>query len=402
MRWVFWILGLFALAVAIALALRFNDGYALFVWPPYRVELSLNLLALTLGAAFAAGYLLVRFIFGALALPAKVREYRERRRRESSHLILRDAVRAFFEGRFGRAEKSAAAVAESPDTTAVGLVLAARAAHELRHYDERDAYLSRAEELAPAEPAVRIIAAADMLLDQRRFQEALLTLKTLPERHTAALRLELKAQQQASNWEQVLQLVDQLERRSVFDATQAGQLRRYAHAENLKRKALDRRELDECWQKIPAEQKRDGKIAAAAAQCYLALGGIPQAQQIIEQALAMEWDSELVGLYAECEGPDTVRQIERAEQWLTANRRDAVLLLTLGRLCARQELWGKAQNYLEASISVEPLYSAHLMLAQLHDRLGNADAARRHYRASLDLAISQLKQMTGGRRRTLL
>jgi Flp pilus assembly protein TadD len=42
------------------------------------------------------------------------------------------------------------------------------------------------------------------------------------------------------------------------------------------------------------------------------------------------------------------------------------------------------------------------MLAQLHDRLGNADAARRHYRASLDLAISQLKQMTGGRRRTLL
>jgi len=28
------------------------------VWPPYRVELSLNLLALTLGAAFAAGYLL--------------------------------------------------------------------------------------------------------------------------------------------------------------------------------------------------------------------------------------------------------------------------------------------------------------------------------------------------------
>ena len=97
-------------------------------------------------------------------------------------------------------------------------------------------------------------------------------------------------------------------------------MRRYAHAENLKRKALDRRELDECWQKIPAEQKRDGKIAAAAAQCYLALGGIPQAQQIVEQALAMEWDSELVGLYAECEGPDTVRQIERADSGYVQRR----------------------------------------------------------------------------------
>ena len=48
MRWVFWILGLFALAVAVALALRSSSGYVLLVWPPYRVELSLNLLLLLL------------------------------------------------------------------------------------------------------------------------------------------------------------------------------------------------------------------------------------------------------------------------------------------------------------------------------------------------------------------
>jgi HemY protein len=402
MRWVFWILSLFALAVAIALALRLNDGYALFVWPPYRIELSLNFFALLLGAGFAAAYLAMRFMFGAIALPAKVREYRERRRRENARAILLDAVGAFFEGRFGRAEKSAASVAESIDSAALGSVLAARAAHELRHYEERDAYLARAEQLAPEAPAMRLIAAADMLLDQRRFQEALVLLKRLPEKHTAALRLELKAQQQAKNWDQVLVLADQLERRHVFDALQAGQLRRYAYTENLKRKALDQHALDECWQKIPAEHRRDVKIAAAAAQCYLTLGGVAQAQQIIEQALALEWDSELAGLYADCEGADAVRQIERAEQWLKSNQRDAVLLLTLGRLCARQELWGKAQNYLEASISVEALYSAHLELAQLHDRLGSAEAARRHFRHSLDLAVSQLKQTSGGRRRTSL
>ena len=402
MRWVFWILSLFALAVGLAIALRYNDGYALLVWPPYRVELSLNLLALMLGAAFVAGYLLVRFIFGAIALPAKVREYRERRRRENLRASLLEAVAAFFEGRFGRAEKTAASLTESPETAAVAAVLAARAAHELRHYDERDAYLEHAERRAPDAPAMRIVAAADMLLDQRRFQEALTILKQLPEKHTAALRLELKAQQQAKNWEQVLQLVDQLERRNVFDELQAGHLRRYAHTENLKRKALDQRALDECWQKIGSEQKRDPKIAAAAAECYLALGGMAQAQQIIEQALAVEWDAALAGLYAECNGADTVRQIERAEQWLKSNRRDAVLLLTLGRLCARQALWGKAQNYLEASISVEPLYSAHLELAMLHEQLGNAEAARRHVRESLALAVDHLKQVSGGRRRPSL
>ena len=401
MRWIFWILGLFALAVGLALALRFNAGYALFVWPPYRVELSLNLLALLLVAGFAAGYLLLRFVLGAIALPARVRRYREHRRLENARVSMLDAVSAFFEGRYGRAEKAAARAMESAESPALGAVLAARAAHEMRHYDTRDAYLARAERIAPDAAAMRVIAAADMLLDQRRFQDALAALRALPNKHTTALRLELKAQQQARNWEQTLPLIDQLERRGVFDSTQASQLRRYAHTENLKRKALDQRALEECWQKIPAEQRRDAKVAAAAAQCFMALGGVAQAIQIIEQALAAEWDSELAGIYAECSGSDTINQIERAERWLRSNPRDGVLLLTLGRLCARQELWGKAQNYLEASISVEPTYTAHLALAQLHDQLGNVDAAGRHYRASLDLAVGQLRQTTGGRRRTL-
>src|SRR4051812_15688568 len=119
MRWVFWILGLFAMAVALALALRYNDGYALFVWHPYRIELSINLFALLLGASFVAGYLLVRFIFGAVALPSRVRGYRERRQRESARLTLQEAVHAFFEGRFSRAEKSAAIVAETKESAAI-------------------------------------------------------------------------------------------------------------------------------------------------------------------------------------------------------------------------------------------------------------------------------------------
>ena len=47
-------------------------------------------------------------------------------------------------------------------------------------------------------------------------------------------------------------------------------------------------------------------------------------------------------------------------------------------------------------------WSAHLALAELHDGLGHADAARRHTRESLDLAVAQLKQLSGGRRRTPL
>ena len=74
MRWLFWILGLFALAVALALALRFNTGYVLVVSPPYRIELSLNVFIFGCVAAIGFGYLVLRFVLGAIELPARVRE----------------------------------------------------------------------------------------------------------------------------------------------------------------------------------------------------------------------------------------------------------------------------------------------------------------------------------------
>jgi len=239
----------------------------------------------------------------------------------------------------------------------------------------------------------------ELVLEQHRHQEALERLKALPRRHTAALRLELKAQQQAHNWERVASLAGELEKRGVFDPTQARQVRRYALAEALKRKALDTRALEDAWRKVPQEDRVNHRVAAAAAQCFIALGGCARAHGIVEEALAAEWDTELVGLYAECDGGDTLARIERAEGWLRQHREDAALLLTLGKLCAQTELWGKAQSYLDASIAVEPTWSAHLALAQLNERLGNVEAARKSYRDSLDLALAQLRAVTGGRRR---
>lgn len=395
MRWALWFIGLFAVAVAAALLLRADVGYVLFVLPGVRAEVSLNFFCVLLVAAFAGGYFLLRSVLGIVGLPKRVQAYREERRRSRSRDALVEAVAAYFEARFGRAEQAAVTVMESGEQAALGAVLAARAAHELRQFERRDGYLARAGSLAPEAPAARIIAQADMLLEQRRFQEALFLLKDLPEKHTAALRLELKAQQQARQWESTLPLIDKLERRSVFDAAHADELRRHVYAETLKRKALDRRALEAAWEQVPAALRRDRKIAAAAAQGYIALGGCRQAAAIIENSLEVQWDSELLEWYAECEGTDVVERIERAEAWLAQHPRDAALLLALGRLCTYQELWGKAQSYLEASIAVESGHAAHLALARLHERLGHSEEASRHYRESLALLLRRLGQAEG-------
>jgi len=402
LRALIWIVMIVAIAVGLTLLARYSTGYVLVVSAPYRIELSLNLLLLLLAAAFIIFYLIVRMFAATARLPGQVREYRAARRRRKARATLATALHEYFAGRYARAEKAAQRALDMGEQPDLSAVLAARAAHGLCAYERRDGYLARAAAAAGGDEPMRVVTEAELLVDQRRFEEALDVLQRLPRRHTAALRLELTAQQQLRNWDQALPLVNELQRRKVFDADQATQIRRVALVENLTRKALDVVALEEAWRKVPAKERTDSRIAGAAARCFIALEGCTQAHRVIEEALESSWDSDIVALYAECDGGDALRRIERAESWVKSYPRDAVLLLTLGRLCSTQELWGKAQSYLEASIAVEPTYSAHLALAGLHEKLGNTEAAQLHQRESFTLALLQLKAVTDGRRRTPL
>lgn len=392
MRVLFWVLLLAALAVAVTLAARYNAGYVLLVVHPYRIELSLSLLVALLLIGFAAFYVLVRVIAHTVRLPDQVRRFRERRRLARAQESLLTALRAYFEGRYAKAEKAAAESIELKEHSGLAALIAARAAHELRAYERRDAYLARSAYYRDEDQIMRVVAKADLLLGARQHQEALAALDQLPQKHTAALRLELKAQQQARNWDRYLELVGQLERLQALDEGQAWELRRYAIGENIARKARDAEELRAYWQHLASRERQDAKIAACAAQTFAQLGEREAALSIVEQSLQRHWDSDLVQLYGVCAAPDTTtRQIERAEAWLREHPDDPALLLALGRLCARGQLWGKARSYIEASLSLEESFQGRIELARLLERLGESDAARRHYEAALLLAQNELE-----------
>jgi HemY protein len=109
---------------------------------------------------------------------------------------------------------------------------------------------------------------------------------------------------------------------------------------------------------------------------------------IAEDALKAEWDVRVVRAYREASGPEgsatLLAQIEKCEGWLREHPGDAELELTLGVLCLRQKLWGKAQRYLEEALSdaTSPanVREAHLKLAQLHEALGQQEQANQHFR----------------------
>ena len=96
-------------------------------------------------------------------------------------------------------------------------------------------------------------------------------------------------------------------------------------------------------------------------------------------------------MYGECRVADSTRQLEQAEHWLPLHNQDAVLLRVLGTLCQRQQLWGKAQTYLEASLALDDGWRAHLALGEMLGRLGRDAEANAHFVAALRLATDELR-----------
>ena len=402
MRAITWILALFALAVGVVIAARYNNGLVLVVLPPWRAETSLNFAIVCALVLFLAIYVVVRTVVVTLTMPARVRAFYRRRSEARARATFNEALINYFEGRFGRAEKAAAAALKAGESPGLSAILAARAAHGMRAFAARDKYLARSAAPPSEEDDMKLMAQAEMLLDERRYYDALDVLRKLPEKHTAALRLELRAQQMAMNWERVLALIPQLEKRRVFERPVVAQLRRQAVIESIKRKGVDEKSLREYWDRLPADDKYEPRVAASAAQSFVALGACRDAHRIVEEGLERQWDAALLAIYSECLGQDVTQQLERAELWLHEHPRDAILLLILGRLCAHQGLWGKARSYLEASLSIESTHSAHLELGRLLEREGKSAEAATEYQKALKVTLEQLKQHGGGRRRPVV
>lgn len=391
MKSLLWLFVLSAIAVALSLALRGNGGYALFVLPPWRAEVSLNFLGLVVIITFALAYFLVRAVWHTLRLPSHVRAFRRRRRAEAGHAATLGAIQALFEGRFVRAEKLASKAIDLGATPGLAGLLGARAAQRLRDFGKRDQWLERSRQGDGEWRVAQAMTKAELLLDERRFDEARSVLRELHAsgpRHVAGLFLMLRAEQGLSNWEEVLRIAGALEKHDAMPPEALDSIRVNARVALLSKGRPDSEGLLRQWESTPRPDRLRPRVAAAAARAFIQLGDCRRAHRIIEDALERNWDAALALLYGECVDRDALDRLERAEKWLRERPGEAELLLTLGRLCVQRELWGKAQSYLEASLATRPTQEAHVTLAKLHERLDRPDEAARHFRASADLARS--------------
>ena len=422
MRIALWLLALFAVAVAAALFAGSNPGSITLFWPPYRIDLSLNLALLLLLGAFLTLHLALRGLAAFLAIPRAARLWRLRQRERSMQLALLDAFSQLVAGRFVRARKAAESVlvqvrslesggdklAYAARLRAVSHLLVAEAAHALQdrsargqHYQTALEQASKGKGVAPETREGVQLRAARWALDDH---DAPLALQLLDEmgqgaaRRTLALRLRLKAARMARRTLAALETARLLAKHRAMSETAAhGVLRGLAI--ELIDDAYDPAQLQKAWAQLDPGERVMPDVAIQAADRLLVLGGdhvlgrqwlLPVWDRMQERADALS-QQQCVNLvralergFASVAGAPDVDWLTRIESAQLKNPGDAVLQYLAGVTCMRLQLWGKARQLLTQSLTrlqdTGLRRDAWRLLAELAQQHGDAAAATQAWR----------------------
>lgn len=384
-------------AVAVAVYARHDPGYVLIQFRGWTLEASLVLALAALALAFALLYLALRALVTGYRLPASIRDWRRRRNERLALGALERGFVDLLEGRWARAEKRlAGAAAVRADGTLLHYLGAARAAQEQGAGERRDRYLRQAAGGLPSAELGLVLAQVEMQLGKAQFAQAAASLDRLrgmAPHNPLVLVQRMRLYLQLGDWERLLELMPELRRRHLLEEAQAEGIELRAAAGLIDDPALDdESQLNAAWARLPAALKGREELLRRYVRRLLDCGAVGRAEAVLCDALGQRWDPALVYLYGLLEGGDAERQLRHAEAWLRRHPGDPVLLLSLGRLCRRKALWGKARDYLDACVKAGGTGEASNELAAVLEEMGEREAALEWYRRANEALAAEARR----------
>ena len=391
---------LIAAAACIGLAIAEDAGYVLIAYKSFRYESSVwatLALIVVLWLLIWGIKLLVELVTASTGL---VNPWSRRNRSRRVQIAIEQGQMDLAEGRWASAQKHLARAAEAERQPLLFYLGAARAANELGHYEESDKLLERALQRQPQAELAIALSHAQLQVDRADTEGALNTLQAMHERHphnVQVLRQLQRLHQQRGDWTALIRLLPELRKDKVLPAKELAELESRAWGQNLNLAAQRETEgeaalqsLQRAWQQLTSAQRQEPALVLAYAEQLRQLGAQGEAEEVLRGALKRNYDSHLVRLYGLLRGKDPVKQLQTAEGWLKAHPADPSLLLTLGRLCLQNSLWGKARDYLEGSLKLQRNPEACAELARLLAQLGETDRSNQLFQEGLNLLDERL------------
>lgn len=382
------LLALLALALAGAWLWRIvaaDPGYVQIALRGWSIETTLVVATTALILALAALWLVVKL----LRMPGR---YWSRRRRHVARERLAGGLVALHEGRWHRAERLLTRAASEPQHRLPALLGAARAAQSRGDTQRADELLAQAGERGDALVAALVAARQHQRSGDAPAITALFDAQPVAALPPRAIELYVKALAATGRAGEAVGLLPALRTSRVLEGDALTQEEDATIAAALQQ-AADAQTLASTWGNLSRAQKIRAPIVAAYARRAVDLGDSDAAVTAVEDAMRKRWSPELAAIYGRLPRGGGRSPLRMAESWLTAHPDDPGLLVTLAKLCRKEQIWGKAEDYLQRAL-------AHGAGAAAWEELGHVHAAQHRNDAAADAYAKALAVQRGERAQT--
>jgi HemY protein len=394
------LLGL-GLASALAVLMASDPGYILIHYRDYSVEATLSTVVITL--------VLLTLLFFALRWLLRIINPLQLFRKSTWTRLARvDPAKAtavgfnhLLLGRWLEAYKLLVENAEKVENPHLSYLGAAVAAYQRNDPASWNWCMDRAEKKSPTD--IEGIQNVRALLEIRsgQYDQGLAILTAL---HHAVptsplVLMQLKNIYVArSDWDNLDMLLAELEKQKVVTGTELVLLQERVYQHKLGQAAensIDNLRL--VWQDLPKPLRSNEVLTGAYLQNLLRFNQDTEAGALLTRFLKQHWSDKLVAMMGFVNSKQPKQQLQMMEGWLKDKPDNAVLLLTLGRLSLRNQLWGKAREYFEhalrATSSGQLSAEISAELGRLLDHLGEHEKSLACYQRAMSLLEYKLPQL---------
>ncbi len=375
------IIGL-TIALSLTYALTLDPGYVRISVGHWLIETNLWVMAIINLVALLLIYLAVGLIRRARTASSKLGNWLGQSNARRANKLMQQGLLAYLEGNWSEARKQLIRAASRTNTPLVNYLAAAHAANEQGHSKEAESLLKKAYESSPESDFAVGLAQAQIQLDTQQLEPCLATLLRLKKQkpnHPLILRLLRAVYLKLEDWEHLIDILPALKQLPKNDKEELNRLETTAWKGLLEHRANERQrqnnpdetaeELARIWKEMPDAVRYDEAVIDLYAEHLCRVNHQAEAETLLRKILKKHWSDRLIWRYGLVEGKSSSEQLITAENWLKEKPNNAALLLTLGRLALRNELWGKAMEYFEASHALQPGQESLGELYRLHSHI---------------------------------
>jgi HemY protein len=200
------------------------------------------------------------------------------------------------------------------------------------------------------------------------------------------------------DWDSLGPLLPELEKQKVVSVSELEVLTERVMLHRLvvaSQKGLE--QLKQAWQELPKALRFNEELTGMYLEKLLIFGQDSEASNVLTRYLRQAWSDRLVSLLGYMKSTNPQQHLLMLEDCLQERPNNTVLLLTLGRLSLRNQLWGKGREYFEhalrSSKSVALTAEISAELGRLLEYLGEHERSLVCYQQAMQLMENKLPEL---------